>query len=130
LRLGKLYECGAKETREQLYQVLELCKTYSFRPILTSKLLEFDYRVADLTIAAKGIIHLSLGWDEYETGAVNRGSTNRWRLAQALKYKRYGCPVQVRIVADKLGMSSKNLSYLRNRYTSVFLYNNLKNFLA
>ncbi len=100
LRLGKNYECGSKETRTELYQVLELSAKYSFRPIVTSKLLEFDPKVAELVKAANGIVHISLGRDQDEVGAVNRGSTNRWRLAQALKYLRSGCPTQVRIVAD------------------------------
>jgi len=100
LRLGKNVECGHKRTRKQLYQVLEYCKKYGMRPVVTSKLLEFDKSVADLIKAANGVVHISLGRDEDETGAVLQGSTNRWRLAQAVQYKRYGCPTQVRIVAD------------------------------
>lgn len=87
-------------TRPQLYQVLEYCIKYKFFPIITSKLLEFDKTVADLIIKSKGIVHISLGRDEDEVGPVALGSTNRWRLAQALRYKRYGCPTQVRVVAD------------------------------
>lgn len=100
LRLGKNVECGSKRTREQLYKVLEYCAKYKMRPVVTSKLLEFDKRVADLVIAAKGVIHISLGRDEDEPGAVNKGAKNRWRLQQAMQYKKYGCPTQVRIVAD------------------------------
>lgn len=70
------------------------------RPVVTSKLLEFDRKVADLTLAAAGVIHISLGRDEDESGAVALGATNRWRLAQAVRYRRSGCPTQVRIVAD------------------------------
>lgn len=101
LRLGKNLECGSKRTREQLYQVLEYCAKYSMRPVVTSKILEFDKKVANLVRAAKGVVHMSLGRDLDETGAVIlHGCTNRWRLAQALRYKRYGCPTQVRIIAD------------------------------
>lgn len=100
LRLGKNMDCGSKRTREQLYQVLEYCIKYKLRPVVTSKLLEFDARVAQLTKRAAGVIHISLGRDEDEPGAILQGSTNRWRLAQALRYKRSGCPTQVRIVAD------------------------------
>jgi len=100
LRLGKNVDCGSKHTREQLYQTLEYCAKYKMRPVVTSKLLEFDRKVADLTMAAAGVIHISLGRDEDEQGAVSLGSTNRWRLAQAVRYRRYGCPTQVRIVAD------------------------------
>lgn len=106
LRLGKNMECGHKRTREQLYQVLEYCAKYDMRPVVTSKLLEFDKKVADLVWAANGVVHLSLGKDADETGAVAQNASNRWRLSQALRYKRYGCPTQVRIVADiTMGMT-------------------------
>lgn len=100
LRLGKNVDCGHKNTREQLYTVLEYCIKYKMRPVVTSKLLEFDKRVADLVIRASGVVHISLGRDEDEPGAVSQGADNRWRLAQAVRYKRHGCPTQVRIVAD------------------------------
>lgn len=100
LRLGKNVDCGHKRTREQLYQVLELCIKYNMRPVITSKLLEFDRKVADLAIRSNGVIHISLGRDADESGAVAQGATNRWRLAQAIRYKRAGAPTQIRIVAD------------------------------
>jgi hypothetical protein len=100
LRLGKNYECGSKISRAALIQVLEYCVKYKMRPVVTSKLLEFDKKVADLVTESKGVVHISLGDDELETGAVAQGATNRWRLAQAIRYKRYGTPVQVRIVSD------------------------------
>jgi len=100
LRIGKNFECGSKISREALYQVLEYCAKYKMRPVVTSKLLEFDKKVADLVIQAEGIVHISLGRDEDETGAVSQGATNEWRLQQAVKYRKYKCPTQVRIVAD------------------------------
>lgn len=62
--------------------------------------MEFDPKVSELVKKAKGIVHISLGIDSLESGAVAQGSTNAWRLEQALAYKSDGCPVQVRIVAD------------------------------
>jgi hypothetical protein len=100
LRLGKNVDCGHKRTRAQLYQVLELCIKYNMRPVITSKLLEFDRKIADLAIRSNGMIHISLGRDADEAGAVAQGATNSWRLAQALRYKRAKAPTQVRIVAD------------------------------
>lgn len=100
LRLGKMVECGHKSTRSQLYQVLAYCVKYNMRPVVTSKLLEFDSKVADLVIASRGVVHISLGSDKDERGPVAQGATNEWRLKQAVKYKKYGCPTQVRIVAD------------------------------
>lgn len=100
LRIGKNVECGHKATREQLYQVLEYCAKYAMRPVVTSKLLEFDSKLADMVIQANGIVHISLGNDALESGAIAQGATNAWRLQQAYAYKQYGCPTQVRIVAD------------------------------
>ena len=100
LRIGKNVECGHFKTRQQLYQVLELCVKYKMRPVVTSKLLEYDTKVADLVIQSRGVVHISLGDDAFETGAVLQGSTNEWRLEQAILYKNHGCPTQVRIVAD------------------------------
>jgi hypothetical protein len=100
LRLGKNFECGHPKSREALYQVLEYCAKYKMRPVVTSKLLEFDKKVADLVIQAEGIVHISIGRDEDETGAVKQGATNAWRLQQAVKYRKYKCPAQVRIIAD------------------------------
>lgn len=101
LRIGKSVECGHTRTREQLYQVLEYAKKYHFRCIVTSKILNYDPKVAKLVTEGNGIVHMSLsGRDEDEVGAVLQGSTNRWRLAQALKYKRNRTPTQCRIVAD------------------------------
>lgn len=100
LRLGKFFEVGSKRTRSQLYQVLELCVKYKMRPIVTTKLLEMDRKVSDLVKKSQGIVHISLGDDSQEKGAIKQGSTNRWRLAQAIKYKRAHCPVAVRIVYD------------------------------
>lgn len=100
LRIGKNFECGHKRTREQLYQILEYCVKYNMHPIVTSKILEYDKRISDLLKASRGVCHISLGRDVDETGAVSQGATNRWRLAQAIKYKRSGCRTQCRIVAD------------------------------
>lgn len=100
LRLGKNVDCGHKRVREQLYQVLEYCIKYKMRPVVTTKLLEYDRKVGALVAQARGVVHISLGRDEDESGAVLQGATNKWRLAQAAKYLRAGVPTQVRIVAD------------------------------
>ena len=73
---------------------------YNIRPVVTSKLLEFDSRVADLVKQSRGVVHISLGDDALESGAVKQGATNDWRLQQAVAYKNHGCPTQVRVVAD------------------------------
>lgn len=100
LRIGKNFECGSVEARDELLQVLELCVKYKIRPIITSKILEFDSRVADLTIQSNGVIHISIGRDEMETGAVERGFSNETRYENAKLYSLYGVRCGVRIVED------------------------------
>ena len=100
LRVGKMVECGSHQSREQLYKVIEYSGKYEFRPVVVSKTLNWDKRVADGIIETRGIIHISLGDDKLEPGAVYQGHTNRNRLARAIRYKRYGTPIQVRAVTD------------------------------
>lgn len=100
LRIGKNFECGHKKTRQQLYKLLEYCIKHKVQPIVTSKVLEYDKNVSQLVKQAAGVVHISLGDDTLESGAISQGATNRWRLAQALRYQQSGCTTQVRIVAD------------------------------
>lgn len=100
LRIGKNVECGSQYTRNELLQVLELCVKYKIRPIVTSKILEFDERVARLVIESDGVVHISIGRDEMETGAVKLGFPNEVRLWNAHKYFDYGCTTAVRVVED------------------------------
>jgi len=95
-----MVECGSIQSREQLYRVIEYSQKYELCPVVTSKTLTWDQRVADGIIASRGIIHISLGNDLLEPGPVYQGHTNRNRLARAIRYKRYGTPVQVRAVVD------------------------------
>lgn len=100
LRIGKFFECGSLESRDELLQVLKLCVRYTIRPIVTSKILEFDSRVADLVMASNGVIHISLGRDEMETGAVEKGFSNEIRYENAKLYALYGVRCGVRVVED------------------------------
>jgi hypothetical protein len=73
---------------------------YNIRPIITSKILEFDSRVADLVQQASGVIHISLGNDEMERGAVIQGFSNEVRYENAKLYSNYGVTCGVRVVED------------------------------
>lgn len=100
LRIGKNFECGAPITREKLLEVLELCVKYKVRPIVVSKVLEYDERVADLLIKSDGTLHISLGNDELEKGAVEHSADFWTRVARAIDYKKVGVNTYVRVVAD------------------------------
>lgn len=100
LRIGKNHECGSPYTRKELLQVLEYCVKYKVRPIVTSKILEYDPRVADLVIKSDGVVHISLGRDELESGAVLLGYNNDKRFEVAKQYLNHGCVTAVRVVED------------------------------
>ena len=100
LRIGKFFECGSKLVRSELLEVLRLCVKYNIRPFVTSKILDFDVRVADLVIAANGVIHISLGNDYMERGAVKHGYTNERRYDIAKLYATYGVVCGVRVIED------------------------------
>lgn len=100
LRIGKNYECGSILARNELYEVLELCVKYNVRPIVTSKLLEYDPRLARLVVESNGTVHISLGNDELEPGAVKQGANNKSRYTVATLYKTYGVNTWVRVVED------------------------------
>lgn len=100
LRIGKNVECGSPHTRSELYQVLELCLKYNIRPIVTSKVLEYDEHVAQLVKDTNGVVHISLGRDEMEPGAVQLGFDNKTRFENAKKYKNFGCVTACRVVED------------------------------
>jgi len=100
LRIGKNTECGSPYTRDALISVLEYCVKYKVRPLVTSKTLEYDENVARLVKESNGVVHISLGRDDMETGAVELGFPNEVRLKNALKYQKYGCTTAVRVVED------------------------------
>lgn len=100
LRIGKNFECGSKHSRPELLQVLQYCIKYEVRPILVSKTLEFDPEVAELVRKGNGTIHISLGNDSMERGAVEQGFTNEQRYTNAKLYRDAGVVCYVRIVED------------------------------
>lgn len=100
LRIGKSFECGHIILRPNLYKVLEICANRNIRPIVVSKLLEYDPKIVELVIKSRGAIQISLGRDDLEVGACRYGATNLNRLQVAVQYKNAGCFAQVRIVTD------------------------------
>lgn len=100
LRIGKNVECGSSHTRSELIQVLEACVKYSIRPIVTSKILDFDKKVSDLVKESRGVVHISLGVDIMEPGAISLGYSNETRFKNAQKYLKSGCTTAVRVVDD------------------------------
>lgn len=100
LRIGKNFECGSQAARGELLEVLRLCVKYKIRPIVTSKILDFDVSVADYVKESNGVIHISIGDDSLETGAVELGYNNERRYEIAKLYSKYGVVCGVRVVED------------------------------
>jgi hypothetical protein len=86
IRFGKVSESGSKFTRDQLLTALEACVEAEVRPIFPTKFLEYDSRVAELMIKAKGSLMFSIGADILEPGACANGCTNEFRLESAMHY--------------------------------------------
>jgi len=104
VRIGKFSEPGHVVLRNSLLNVLKLNKKYNFRSILITKLLEFDKQIACLLTSTRSSLAYSLGREDLEPGLYKQGSTNEWRIAQALKYQRNGVRVLVRPVIDITGL--------------------------
>jgi hypothetical protein len=101
LRTGKSGDPGYKDDRENLYNLLEICKKHNTRAILITKLLEpGDMKLAQLLIDTNSSLHFSLGDDTLEKGAVLLGFNNKTRLLYAKQYHALGVNVQLRVVTD------------------------------
>lgn len=77
-----------------------MCVKYEIRPIVVSKILDFDKQVADLIKKSNGTLHISLGIDALEKGAVLQGASFSDRVQVAKEYTDYGVNCSVRVVAD------------------------------
>ena len=100
IRIGKMTEPGGRESRNTLHKVLKLNNHHKIRSILITKLLEWDRKVSDLLLEHDSTIHFSMGCEELEKGAIERGATNKLRLETALKYHKAKNNVYLRVVAD------------------------------
>ena len=96
LRYGKLTEVWTPWSRNNFMRELEiiadlreqgLVKT---RCVVPTKLLPFSRELADLFKRTESVVLYSIGWDEFELGAANRGCTNDWRLEQAIRFREAG----------------------------------------
>jgi len=90
LRLGKNNNSWSEFFHEEFMQTLEICAKHKIPLIIPTKYLPFMPEVADLLKRTNSTLLYSIGWDEFELGAVASGSTNAWRIEQARKYKEAG----------------------------------------
>ena len=90
LRLGKSTEAGSSYTLELLVQVLETCLETGTRVVMPTKYLAFNREIAQLLKKTRSSVLYSLGWDDLERGACLHNCNNKFRLEQALLYRKAG----------------------------------------
>ncbi len=100
VRLSKNTEFGHKVYRKSLIDFLDLCSEFGARPILPTKMLEFDLDVRDRIIESDGVISYSLGYNFMEPGVIGHGFTNKERIKQAEIYRKHGANVTLTLVGD------------------------------
>ncbi len=101
LRFGKRTEAASSLTLPQFTKTLEICAETGTRGVIPTKFLEHDPEVAKLLKRTDSVVLYSIGWDEFEKGAVSWGCSNDWRLEQAVKYGEAGVKTAVYLmIAD------------------------------
>lgn len=90
LRLGKKMDAGHPIFRSQLVAVLKACAEAGVPPVMPSKYLMFDPKIAALMIDARAIFMPSLGADSLEPGALLWGMTQEARIEAGLQYQAAG----------------------------------------
>jgi len=99
IRFGKFSDPGAEWTMSILCDMIDLCVEENVRPIIVTKLLKFNKKLAKLLVRSHGIIHYSLGDDNCEPGACSV-NTNTQRIEECAKYNKAGVEAIVRVVMD------------------------------
>jgi len=90
LRFGKRTEAASSLTLPQFMKTLEVCAETGTQGVIPTKFLKYDPEVAGLLKRTDSVVLYSIGWDEFERGAVSWGCSNNWRLEQAVKYGESG----------------------------------------
>ncbi|MBT7930133.1 hypothetical protein HN682_09495 [Candidatus Peregrinibacteria bacterium] len=109
IRIGKMVEPGGRESRELLVNSLELNNKHNLKTILVTKILDWDPEVSKLLKVHNSTLHISMGYDNLEEGAANRGFDNEARLKVARRYHKAGNNVYLRIVVDITSSIPKNI---------------------
>ena len=90
VRLGKRTESWTQFTQNEFQMSLEVMIKTGTRGIIPTKMLPFRKDLVPLFKKSKSVILYSLGFDEFERGAVLQGCNNEWRWEQLLKYREAG----------------------------------------
>ena len=100
VRLGKKTDAGHPLYREQLITTLEACACANIPPVVPTKFLEFDVKIAKLLMKASAVLMPSLGHDDLEPGAVLWGMGNKARIGASRHYQDLGVRVVPFVLVD------------------------------
>ena len=111
LRFGKRTETGSQFTRNQFMKTLEVCIETNTQGVIPTKFLEYNKEVAKLLKKTNSNVIYSIGWDEFQKGAVSFGCTTEWELEQATKYGEAGVNVSLYLMLESpvMAPSSRDL---------------------
>jgi hypothetical protein len=98
--IGNKTDPGHKLYRDELIALLDFCITEGLIPVVRSKFLEYDRKVASRLKKAGGTLVVSLGNDSMEPGTIAHGRQQAIRIADGLSYLRDGVNVVAGIVLD------------------------------
>lgn len=93
LRFGQLTEPYSEFTKESFIQALEAMTETKTKGIIATKFLPFkeNEHIKDLLIKTNSaVLYGYTGLNHLESGATSFGSTDEWRVEQAIKYKEAG----------------------------------------
>ena len=90
LRFGKRTEAWSPESADNFVATLETMVETGTRGVIPTKFMPFNPELAKLLKRTNSSVLYSIGFDEFELGAVKRGCSNDWRIEQAMKYREAG----------------------------------------
>jgi len=129
VRLSKVTEGGHPFYMSTLLDFLYLCNEFETKVIFPTKMLPFGNEglkkiklskeliteiprgeeLAKLLVANKGVLHYSIGYDKFESGVVQQGFTNEWRIEQAKRYFKERVNTTLTLVCDVTTSIEENI---------------------
>lgn len=92
LRFGKRTEASLPFDfgREMLAKTLEVMIETGTKGVMPTKFHEFNSEITELLRRTNSAVLYSVGFNRFEHGPVRYGSTNDWRIEQAIKHREAG----------------------------------------
>jgi hypothetical protein len=123
LRIGKFTDPGFES--KELLKLLNWCKVNNIKPILITKMPGNEDVVKEIT-TCKGIMHISLGYDDLEKSMCLHNFTNDYRFMVGLSYIEKGYNVIFRLVREVTGQADVFTKELISKYKKYILLTPLR----